>query len=179
MEDIEMKNWLLCVWVMVAVSVASANTVYVETVPVYTYSTGTINWTHTYDHSVNPVTGVFLTIIADDVDGPGDGLNGEQDEVWVKDPSNVWHNLGLLNDMGYYTNWGYWPGPGNLLHPDAITGTVFSLDPSWLNGIPIEVRIEPSWGAEIELSTLTVIPEPATIGLLGLGALGLLRKRRA
>jgi len=172
-----MKNWLLCVWVMVAVSVASANTVYVETVPVYTYSEGTINWTHTYDHSVDPVTGVFLTIVADDVDG---GLNGEQDEVWVKDPGNVWHNLGLLNDIGYYTDWEYLPGPGNSLHPDAITGTVFSLDPSWLNSsLPIEVRIEPLWGAEIELSTLTVIPEPATLLLLGLGGLGLLRRRRA
>ncbi|MHC4445295.1 MAG: hypothetical protein ACYTBZ_13040 [Planctomycetota bacterium] len=124
---------------------------YEQTKELYKYSAGgTINWMHTYDHSADPVASVTLTIVADDVDGPGNGLNGEQDKVYING-----HYVGLLNDMGYYTNWGYHPGPGNPHQP--LTTTVFDMDPSWLDGVPIVVDIETLWGAEIETSTLTVI----------------------
>ena len=50
---------------------------YEETVEVYKYAIGpdVIDWTHTYDHSADPIAWATLTIVADDVDGPGP-------EVW-------------------------------------------------------------------------------------------------
>ena len=129
-------------------------TTYVETLDIYEYSVGpsSITWSHTYDHSADPVATATLTIVADDVDGPGDpGGDGEQDEVYINE-----HYLGLLNDMGFYTDWEHYPGPGNPDHPDAITTTTFTIDPAWLDSMPVEVVIEALWGVEIETSTLTV-----------------------
>jgi hypothetical protein len=132
-------------------------TTYVETLDIYQYSIGgTITWSHTYDNTADPVATATLTIVADDVDGPGNGMNGEQDEVYING-----HYLGLLNDMGYYTNWEYYPGPGNPGHPDALTTTTFTINPAWLDlTMPVEVVIEPAWGVEIETSTLTVVNNP-------------------
>jgi hypothetical protein len=183
----------LAVTVLLAVSATPAFAVitYVDVNNVYTTSEGgVINWLHMGPHSVYPdppysVISASLTIIADDVDGAKydlDGtmlLDGEQDKVWVSgDEGATWHDLGYLQQMPYYTDWNCYPGPGNLNDPNEITTTVFIIDPSWLNTVPVKVKIEPLWEAEIEVSTLTAIlvPEPATICLLGLGALSLLRK---
>ena len=147
---------------------------YVETLPIYQYTVGgTINYAHTYDHSADPIQFATLTIVADDVD------QGEDDLVSVQDSDLIWHDLGYLNDIGYYTNWDYQPGPGNDDQP--LTTTVFNLDPSWINGLPINVHVESSWGVEIETSTLTIqqVPLPGAIllGMLGLSAAGVkLRK---
>ena len=133
---------------------AGQGTTYEETLDIYQYSIGgTIQWTHTYDHSADPVDYATLTIVADDVDGPGAGMDGEQDKVYVNG-----HYVGLLNDMGFYTNWQYYPGPGNPNFPGAITTTTFTIDPSWLNSMPVKVEVEDAWGAEIETCTLTVVP---------------------
>jgi hypothetical protein len=133
-------------------------TTYVETLDIYEYSVGpsSITWSHTYDNTADPVATATLTIVADDVDGAGNSMNGEQDEVYINE-----HYLGLLNDMGYYTDWEYYPGPGNPGHPDALTTTTFTIDPTWLDStMPVEVVVEPSWGVEIETSTLTVVNNP-------------------
>ena len=177
-----MKRLIAICGVLALLSVTSSAIadIYVETLPIYQYSVGgTISYAHTYDHSADPIEYATLTIVADDVDGPGDGMDGEQDMVSIQDSGGTWHQLGYLNDMGYYTNWQYSPGAGNPTHPDAITTTVFNLDPSWLNGLPVSVNIETLWGVEIETSTLTVVPVPGAIllGILGLSAAGLkLRK---
>lgn len=178
----------LIVMAVVTLLFASFGTVYgsifQQTVDVYQYSIGgTINWAHTYDHSADPIAAVTLTIVADDVDGPGNGMDGEQDYVYVQDPSSTWHLLGMLNQLPGYTNFGYYPGPGNPNQP--LTTTTFAIDPSWLDGLPVETRVDPGWGVEIETSTLTVtsaIPEPATLlvwsGLGAAGLIGVWRRRK-
>ncbi len=142
-----------------------AGATYVETLDLYQYSVGgTIDWTHTYDFSeIPPYSFVRLSIVADDVDA------GEQDGLYFNG-----NFLGYLNDMGYYTNWNYSPGPGNPDQP--LTTTIFEIDPSWLvANMPVSVHVPTSWGVEIETSTLSVqsVPEPATMLLLGSGLIGL------
>jgi len=174
--------WLVAAVILTAGFNASAG--FTDAVDVYEVTTGgTIDWAHTYDHSEDPIASATLTIVTDDVDGAGDTqsgfTDGEQDVVWLKDSADTWHKLGLLNDLGYYSDFNYDPGPGNTPHPDHITSMTFILDPSLIgDGFTVEVRAEDYWEVEIETSTLNVtsVPEPATMLLLGLGSV-LLRRR--
>lgn len=143
---------------------------YVETVNVYTYSVGgTINYSHSYDNSADPIAWATLTIVADDVDSDEDDLvtfNG--------------HDLGYLAKLDGYTNWGYSPGAGNPNQP--LTTTIFNLDPSWIvASMPIVVTVETLWGVEIETSTLKVqavpLPGAVLLGFLGLSAAGMKLRR--
>jgi len=146
--------------------VAAPGVTYTQALDVYLVSTGgTISWSHTYDGSADPIATATLTIVADDVDGPGNGMDGEQDNVYFNG-----HLLGLLNDIGYYTNWGVSPGPGNPNQP--LTTTTFNLDPSWISpSMPTVVEVETGWEVEIETSTLTVFPIVQVIPEVPLGTI--------
>lgn len=152
---------------------------YVQTVEVYEYAYGeAVDWQHTYDFSeVPPYDLVTLSIVADDVDGPGEGLEGEHDAVYVNGAF-----VGYLATLQGYTDYGYSPGPGG-----ALTTSVFQVDSVLLDwSIPLAVRIETFWGTEIETSTLTVqgsgtpVPAPASLSLIltATGLLGLLNRAR-
>ena len=63
---------------------------------------------------------------------------------------------------------------------DLAIGSKDTFDDDFLNGSLDDVRIYEGSLSEQEIQALhAAIPEPATLGLLGLGALGLLRRRRA
>jgi hypothetical protein len=151
-----MKNSYVLAILALAFGTGSAFAVYTDTANVYQYSIGgTIAWTHSYDFSETAPLTATLTIVADDVDGPGNGMDGEQDRVRFWGTDSAWHDLGLLNDMGFYSNFSYYSGPGNPNQP--LTTTVFSLNPSWINwSMPVQVIVEASWGVEIETSTLEI-----------------------
>lgn len=159
--------------------VGLAQASYMQTVEVYQYAYGeAVNWQHTYDFSeVPPYDLITLSIVADDVDGPGEGLEGEHDAVYVNGTF-----LGYLATLHGYTDYGYTPGPGG-----ALTTSVFQVDSALLDwSIPLAVRIETFWGTEIETSTLTIqgsgtpVPEPAsmTLVLTATGLLGFLVRPR-
>lgn len=134
----------------------------------------TAQWQHTCDISADLIESATLTIVAEGVDS-----DGETDPVWFNG-----HFLGNLDQQGFsnHLNYDLKPGPGALGYPDTeLSTTVFTLDPSWIDTLnDVIVQVGLVWIVEVETSTLTVttIPEPGTILLLGLGFMGLVRNRR-
>ena len=115
-------------------------------------------WEHMYDGSVASPTSASLTIEATDV-------SENEAQVWLTDSYGHYHLLGLLD-------------------PDN-SATVFDLNPNWLDAMPVRAQIvgADNYQVWIGTSTLTVsgaIPAPAavTLGLIGLGCLGFVSRRK-
>lgn len=144
---------------------------FTQTVDVYTYAVGpaNISWSHTYDHSADPVALATLSIVADDVDYE------EEDAVSINGTY-----LGDLVQLPAYTNWGYYAGAGN---PNQdLTVTVFDVTALLADAMALSVVVDTDWGVEIETSTLTVqqvpVPGAVLLGLLGLSVAGAKLRRR-
>jgi hypothetical protein len=130
-------------------------------------------WTHDMT-SIVPSTATGIDWATLWIDGwDVDALDGEKDVIWVNTTK-----LGTLSDTAG-RNW----GTSRFTLPPSL------LDELWQDGeLYVYVDIDAdNTGQRVTLgqSTLTVaynvgvIPEPATIGLLGLGGLLLLRRRRS
>lgn len=120
--------------------------------------------------AANQISEVKLYITADDVD-KGD------DKVLVKifrEDTDHWYELGYLNCLSIDDSKD--PIAGEGCKPDHRTVTCFTLDPEWLDGLPVKLSISSGWcdydKVEIEKSKLcvSVIPAPGALLLVSLGA---------
>ena len=121
-------------------------------------------WVHQFDHSVPSPSAATLTITAQDV-APREA------QVWLLDSNGHWHYLGHLE--------------ASL---EGISTTVFDINPSWLDAVPVGARIQWLSGdanREVWLgsSTLSVFGAPApaalVLGAIGLGCVGLISKLKS
>ena len=102
-------------------------------------------------------------------EGSGDGRGEWTASLFYDDPANV---------IGTYVQDYYWLGVGDVVRfTDAvgITATPESV------GGTLGILFQNTTGdkiAQFDELTVSVVPEPATLSLLGLGALALLRKRK-
>lgn len=117
-----------------------------------------INWNH-----VGVAGPAILSITAEGID------TNEFDEVFFNGAS-----IGFLTNQGFQVGvFNLNPGPGALPNITALTVSVFNVIAlAGLNTVSIQVDTE-NWVNEIEISELTAVPEPGTIGLL-VGGLALL-----
>lgn len=124
-----------------------------------------INWNH------NGVAGpATLSILAEGID------TNENDEVFFNGVS-----VGFLTKQGFQVGaFNLNPGPGALAGITANTLSVFNvMAVNGINTVSIQLDTE-NWVNEIEISELTAVPEPGTLGLLagGMAMLAFARLRR-
>ena len=67
-----------------------------------------------------------------------------------------------------------WNGNGYA----SLTGTRTSTDGDFYVRVDLSTALAPANSLELGALTVTVVPEPASLGLLALGGLALLRRRR-
>jgi hypothetical protein len=145
---------------------ASAGTVALDPLNNPIGSLPVISWTDTLS---GPISGsYFLSILAEGVDGGPDApAGGEHDSVFVNGTF-----IGMLTQQGFYSPlFNLQPGPGALAGITGETLSTFDVSAFLVGGLnTFSVVVDPgNWINEIEVATLTLVPEPGTLALLGLG----------
>ena len=102
-------------------------------------------------------------------EGSGDGRGEWTASLFYDDPANV---------IGTYVQDYYWLGVGDVVRFTDVVG--ITATPESVGGT-LGILFQNTTGdkiAQFDELTVSVVPEPATLSLLGLGALALLRKRK-
>lgn len=120
-----------------------------------------INWNH-----VGVAGPAVLSILAEGID------TNEFDEVFFNGVS-----VGFLTNQAFQVgDFNLQPGPGALPGITANTLSIFNvIAVDGINTVSVQVDTE-NWVNEIEVSSLTAVPEPGTVGMLAVG-IGLIALR--
>jgi hypothetical protein len=113
------------------------------------------------------------------VDWGADRIRGTSDDIRYTSGNGTT----LVDELGYVgVGNAWWPAGDDPTPGSPAGGALAAMDEhfAWVAGLqPIDVTCTYSILGSTGSDMVTVIPEPATMCLLGLGVLGLLKKRRA
>lgn len=142
-------------------------------------ASGASTW-YKLEHSTSPYNNrLSLNFNTDGTDATVSSTQTYEDNQWHfvvaqrrGDLAELWID-GVLDGTAFVS--------GSIVNTaDLAIGSKDTLNDDFLNGALDDIRIYAGSLSEQEIQALhTAIPEPATLALLGLGALGVLRKRRA